>query len=145
RMKRLADFTIFVAVVKAGTLSEASKTLNLSVASVSKHISRIEQQLGIRLLMRRSRGLRLTDEGRDLYENVDRLLGELDTVVANVSQTGQQPQGTLRIASSTSLGRQHIAPLVAEFAEYYPELSVQLNFSVPDPAAASPLMDVAIV
>lgn len=144
-MKRLADFTIFVAVVKAGTLSEASKVLDLSVASVSKHVSRIERQLGIRLLVRSSRGLKLTDEGRDLYENVERLIGELDTVVSKVSQAGQHPQGTLRIASSIGLGRKHIVPLVSEFSERYPELSVQLNFGELDPAASSHLVDVAIV
>ncbi|UWN48429.1 hypothetical protein ASALC70_00609 [Alcanivorax sp. ALC70] len=55
-MKRLADFAIFVAVVKAGTISEASKTLDLSIASVSKYITRIEREMGVRLLVRSSRG-----------------------------------------------------------------------------------------
>ena len=144
-MKRLADFSIFVTVVKAGTLSEASKVLDVSVASVSKQLSRIERQLGVRLLVRSSRGLKLTDEGRDLYENVKRLLAEFETVVTKVSQASQHPQGTLRISSSIGLGRKHIVPLVSEFADRYPELAVQLNFGEPGADVTSHLVDVAIV
>ncbi|MBL7250204.1 LysR family transcriptional regulator [Alloalcanivorax sp. C16-2] len=144
-MKRLADFAIFVAVVKAGTISQASKTLDLSIASVSKYITRIEQQMGVRLLVRNSRGLKLTDEGRDLYEHVDRLLDELDAVVTKVSKSSLQPQGVLRITSSIGLARRRIAPLVSEFAAQYPDLSVQLNFGDRDPDTGAGQVDVAIV
>ena len=144
-MKRLADFAIFVAVVKAGTISEASKTLDLSIASVSKYITRIEREMGVRLLVRSSRGLKLTDEGRDLYEHVDRLLGELDTVVTKVSRTSLHPQGVLRITSSIGLARRQIAPLVSEFAAQYPDLSVQLTFGDREPDTSSERVDVAIV
>ena len=80
-MKRIADLSVFVSVVKAGSLSEASNDLGLSVASISKYISRIEQELGVRVLVRNARGLRLTSEGQALYVRVDTLLSQLNKVL----------------------------------------------------------------
>ncbi|ASK33711.1 LysR family transcriptional regulator [Alloalcanivorax mobilis] len=125
-MKRIAEFTVFVAVVKAGSLSEASRELNLSIASISKYVTRIEEQLGVRLLLRNSRGMRLTEEGADLYEKLDKLLAELNTAVQSVSSSRETPQGTLKITSTIALGRNRVAPLVSEFAASHRELSVQL-------------------
>lgn len=124
-MKRIAEFTVFVAVVKAGSLSEASSELHLSIASISKYLSRVEEQLGVRLLMRNSRGMKLTEEGADLYEKLDKLLGELNSAVLSVSSSREKPQGVLKVTSTIGLGRNRIAPLVSEFISQHPELAVQ--------------------
>jgi len=126
-MKRIADLSVFVSVVKAGSLSEASNDLGLSVASISKYISRIEQELGVRVLVRNARGLRLTSEGQALYVRVDTLLSQLNKAIAYVSACRDIPRGVLKVTSTTGLGRNRIAPLVSEFSRLYPDVTVQLS------------------
>ena len=127
-MKRIADLSVFVSVVKAGSLSEASNDLGLSVASISKYISRIEQELGVRVLVRNARGLRLTSEGQALYVRVDTLLSQLNKAIAYVSACRDVPRGMLKVSSTIGLGRNRIAPLVSEFSKLYPDVTVQLYF-----------------
>jgi len=126
-MKRIADLSVFVSVVKAGSLSEASRDLGLSVASISKYVSRIEQELGVRVLLRNARGLRLTSEGQALYARVESLLNELNQAIARVSATREIPQGLLKVISTIGLGRNRIAPLVSEFSALHPDVTVQLS------------------
>jgi DNA-binding transcriptional LysR family regulator len=126
-MKRIADLSVFVSVVKAGSLSEASNDLGLSVASISKYISRIEQELGVRVLVRNARGLRLTSEGQALYVRVDTLLSQLNKAIAYVSACRDVPRGMLKVSSTIGLGRNRIAPLVSEFSKLYPDVTVQLS------------------
>lgn len=144
-MKRIGDFAIFLAVVNAGALSEATEVLGLSVASISKYITRIEREMGVRLLVRSSRGLKLTGEGRDLFESVNRLFSELDHVVARISDSGHRPAGVLKVTLPVGLGRNRIAPLVSDFAANYPELSVELYLGDRKGDAAGDSVDVAIV
>lgn len=125
-MKRIADFAVFVAVVKAGTISEATNILGLSVASVSKYIARVEKEVGVRLLIRSPRGLKLTSDGEALYEGLQHLLVEVDSVIEQVTESQTEPRGALRITSTIGLGRRRISPLVSYFASQYPNLSVQL-------------------
>lgn len=125
-MKRITEFTVFVAVVKAGSLSEASGELSLSIASISKYLTRIEEQLGVRLLLRNSRGMKLTEEGADLYGKLDKLLLELNHAVLSVSSSREKPRGILKVTSTIGLGRQRIAPLISEFTAQHPDVSVQL-------------------
>ena len=118
--------TTFVRVVDAGSLSAAARSLPSSLTSVSRQISALEAHFGTPLLLRTTRHLALTDDGRMLYERAKSILGELRAVEATLSRGRHAPSGRIRISAPTLIGRLLIAPLLAEFLRLYPQLTVDL-------------------
>jgi DNA-binding transcriptional LysR family regulator len=116
----------FVRVVDAGSLSAAARTLPSSLTSVSRQISALEELFGTRLLLRTTRHLALTDDGRILYERAKSILSELKEVEAALSSRRQEPSGRVRISAPTLMGRLLIAPMLADFLSRYPAVSVEL-------------------
>jgi DNA-binding transcriptional LysR family regulator len=116
----------FVRVVEAGSLSGAARSLPTSLTSVSRQISALENFFGTRLLLRTTRRLALTDEGRLLYERAKSILGEFSELELALSSGRQQPSGRLRIAAPSLIGRLLVAPLLAEFLRRHPSVSVEL-------------------
>jgi DNA-binding transcriptional LysR family regulator len=123
---QLAAMATFVRVVDAGSLSSAARSLPSSLTSVSRQISALEERFGTQLLLRTTRHLALTDDGRILYERAKSILGELKEVEATLSRGRHEPSGRLRISAPTLIGRLLVAPLLAEFLRRYPSLIVEL-------------------
>ncbi|HEX2567784.1 MAG TPA: LysR family transcriptional regulator [Burkholderiales bacterium] len=121
--------SVFARVVAAGSLTSAARELGLSPAMVSRRLSALEARLGVRLLNRTTRTLRLTDEGASYYDTCSRLLAEIDEAEAEVSAGRMEPRGTLKVALPASFGHRHIAPLVPRFAERYPNVQLALSLS----------------
>jgi DNA-binding transcriptional LysR family regulator len=118
--------TTFVRVVDAGSLSGAARSLSSSLTSVSRQISALEQRFGTRLLLRTTRQLALTDDGRILYDRAKSILGELKEVELALSSGRHEPSGRIRISAPTLMGRLLIAPLLAEFLQRHRSVSVEL-------------------
>ena len=112
-MDQLSAMATFVRAVDAGSLSGAARSLPSSLTSVSRQISALERQFGTRLLLRTTRRLALTDEGRILYERARAILGEVKEIEAVLSRDRHQPSGRIRVASPSLMGRLVIAPLLA--------------------------------
>ncbi len=125
-MDRLVAMATFVRVVDAGSLSAAARSLPNSLTSVSRQISALEQHFGMPLLLRTTRHLALTDDGRILYERARAILGEVGELEAMLSRGRQAPAGRIRISAPTLMGRLLIAPLLADFLRRYPSLTVDL-------------------
>ena len=125
----LSEMSVFSRVVAAGSLSGAARELNLSPAMVSRRISALEARLGVRLINRTTRTLRLTDEGAGYYDTCTRLLAEIEEADAAASAGRVEPQGTLKVALPASFGNRHITPLVPGFAARYPEVRLALSLS----------------
>jgi DNA-binding transcriptional LysR family regulator len=125
-MDKLSAMATFVRAVDAGSLSAAARSLPSSLTSVSRQISALEQHFGTRLLLRTTRQLGLTDEGRILYERAKAIISEVREIEAALSHGRHQPSGRIRVASPSLMGRLVIAPLLAEFLRRYPALSVDL-------------------
>jgi len=123
---QLAALATFVRVVDAGSLSGAARSLPSSLTSVSRQISTLEQRFGTQLLLRTTRQLALTDDGRILYERAKSILGELKEVEATLSRGRHEPSGRIRVSAPTLIGRLLIAPLLAEFLRRHPSLIVEL-------------------
>jgi DNA-binding transcriptional LysR family regulator len=123
---QLAAMTTFVRVVEAGSLSGAARSLPSSLTSVSRQISALEELFGTPLLLRTTRRLALTDDGRLLYDRARSILGELKDVELALSSGRQQPSGRLRISAPTLMGRLLIAPLLTPFLRRHPSVSVEL-------------------
>jgi DNA-binding transcriptional LysR family regulator len=125
-LDQLTAMATFVRVVDAGSLSGAARSIPISLTSVSRQISALEQHFGTPLLLRTTRQLALTDDGRILYERAKSILGEFREVEATLSRDRHAPSGRLRVSAPSLIGRLLIAPLLAEFLRRYPSLSVDL-------------------
>jgi DNA-binding transcriptional LysR family regulator len=125
-MDRLTSLTAFVRVVDTGGFSAAGRKLNMSTTMVSNHIQSLEDRLGARLLHRTTRKVSLTEVGKTYYDRCTQILADIEQAddIAGASQS--IPRGTLRIYTATHIV-QYVAPVVAEFLAFYPEVKVDLT------------------
>jgi DNA-binding transcriptional LysR family regulator len=128
-MQKLHEMAVFSRVVATGSLSSAARELGLSPALVSRRIAALEARLGVRLLHRTTRSLRLTDEGANYLDTCSRVLAEIAEADAAVGAGRVEPQGTLKVAIPASFGNRHIAPLIPAFAARYPKVQLALSLS----------------
>ncbi|MET4391148.1 DNA-binding transcriptional LysR family regulator [Bradyrhizobium sp. F1.4.3] len=125
-MDQLAAMATFVRAVDAGSLSAAARALPSSLTSVSRQISALEQHFGTRLLVRTTRQLALTEDGRILYERAKSILDEVREIEEALAGNRLEPTGRLRVSAPTLMGRLLIAPLLGDFLRAHPSLAVDL-------------------
>ena len=125
-MDQLNAMRTFVRVIQTGSFSAAGREQSVSQASISKKVAALEKQLGVKLLSRTSREQALTQAGAEYYEHCLVMLAELDEVEAKVRSKVSSPSGVLRIASSVSLGKLILAPLIVEFLQEYPDIEIDM-------------------
>jgi DNA-binding transcriptional LysR family regulator len=116
----------FAAVVEASSFSGAARKLGVTKAAVSKHVSSLEEELGVRLLHRTTRRLRLTEVGRAYYERCAQLVQVADEADRCVRGDDAAPRGRLRVSAPVGVGQSLVAPLVARFSAVQPRLEVEL-------------------
>ncbi len=125
-MDRLHGILVFLRVVEHGTLSGAARTLGVSTAAVSSTLSRLEQQLSGRLLIRTTRGLSTTPEGAEFYARCKQITAELAEAEVLVGSAGRAVIGRLRVRLPLTLGRMWIVPYLPRFMREYPSLAVEV-------------------
>lgn len=125
-MKPVSDRVIYTTVVDEGSLTRAAERLGLSLAVCSRRLALLEKRLGVRLLNRTTRRQHLTDEGAVYYEHCLRIQEDIDAVEASLAGMRDHVQGTLRVSTSSSFGRKHVSPFIAEFVERYPGIRLQV-------------------
>src|SRR5690554_4063464 len=109
-MERLTDMAVFARVVGNKSFTAAGKELNLSVSTVSKHITRLEAVLSTKLLDRSSRHLNPTESGRVFYEHCVRILAAVELAKTEVLGVSGEISGILRVHSTPSIGTNFVAP-----------------------------------
>jgi len=117
----------FVRTVAEGSFAGAARLLGVSPVAVSKNVQRLERQLGVRLLHRSTRKLKLTDEGRLFYERCAGPLQELESAQSAVREKGGLASGKLRVTSISPFGRTYVLPLLPAFSERYPHIEIELH------------------
>ncbi len=123
------DFAEFVATVQAGSFSKAAAILGVSKSHVSKQVSRLEQRLGVQLLIRSTRKISLTDIGQAYFQRCERILDEVREAESVVSEIKGEPQGVLNISLPNTIGERFIVPIIARFMSRHPDLRVHASIS----------------
>jgi DNA-binding transcriptional LysR family regulator len=125
----LAAINAFVAVGDKGGFRAAAIALGVTSAGVSKAVSRLEAQLGVTLLARTTRTVRLTAAGAIFHARCKAILADLDTAGHEAAVSAALPHGRLVIGMSTAFGRARVMPAIGEFVKRYPQVEVEARFS----------------
>jgi DNA-binding transcriptional LysR family regulator len=124
-MSDLNGLMIFAAVVEAKSFSEAARRLKMPLASVSRRVADLEDQLGVRLLERSTRSLRLTEVGAEILEYAQRSMEIGEAVDSIVSNHQASVSGLLRLSAPPNIADSLLTPLLAGFRASYPKVRVQ--------------------
>ncbi len=125
-MDRLGAMAVFAQVVEAESFSAAAREMGIAKSSVSKQISRLEDELGVRLLNRTTRRLSLTEAGQTFYQGCQRVVAEAAAAESAVTHLAAAPRGRLRVGVPMSFGLRHISPVLPLLLGRCPELTVDL-------------------
>jgi len=128
-MKALDSLRIFVATQRKGSLSAAARSLSLSPATISRRISALEEELGVQLVDRTSRNLKMTEAGQAFLERAEVVLEAMAEAEQAARNSRQRPEGRLRVHSRTHIGLRVLAPLLPRFAQRYPDIRVEMELS----------------
>ena len=128
-MGQLKQIEAFVGVATRGSLSAAAAAEGVTPAIMGRRLDALEARLGVKLAVRTTRKLALTFEGQAFLEDCQRILNDLANAEASVSLGGVKASGHLKISAPAGFGRRHVAPLVAQFLDANPEVSLSLDLT----------------
>jgi DNA-binding transcriptional LysR family regulator len=125
-MDRLGAMEAFVRVVEAGSFSAAARQLRIGQPAVSKTVAQLEERLGVRLLIRSTRGLTPTEAGQNFYERAKRAIDEADEAEVAARGANASLSGVLRICAAVTFARLHVVPRLAAFLAEHAALSIDV-------------------
>lgn len=128
-MNRLDAMNLFVRVAELGSFSAAACQLGVARSVVTRQIAALEEHLGIKLMVRSTRSLSLTSAGSAYLEKCRVILELVEEAEAGVMEERLTPSGHLRISLPLSFGLRRLVPLLLEFSQAYPEISLAMDFS----------------
>ena len=120
---------MFAAVMETGSFAEAARRLGTSSGQASKLVSRLEADLGVRLLNRTTRALSPTEVGQAYYERIRAVIEELDALGEAVKNRSGSVSGRLKLTAPLSFGNKQLVPALVDFATRFPEVSLEVGFS----------------
>lgn len=121
-----SDMLLFAAVVREGSFTRAARQLGITKQTTSERIAKLEEQLGVRLLERTTRHLRLTDGGAVYYERCAAIAAQIDEANNAVQECRADPVGLLRMTAPVLYGRRFLAPVIADFLHRHPKVRVEV-------------------
>ncbi len=124
-INRSGEMEVFVRIVEQGGFSAAARACRMTPSAVSKLVARLETRLGTRLVNRSTRAFQLTPEGCAFYERATRILADIEEA-ERAAGAGEQPVGRIRLNTSASYATHILAPILPEFLDRYPEITLDL-------------------
>ena len=128
-MHQIDDQQVFCEVVEHGSFSDAGRALRVSTAVISARIARLEQRLGLRLLNRTTRSVVTTEAGQVYYHACSEVVSRMRQALDQLEEMQNAPQGVIKVTAPDVLGREVIAPLLAEFRLEYPSVDIRLHIA----------------
>ncbi|MDB9804450.1 LysR family transcriptional regulator [bacterium] len=128
-MPYLESLKVFVRVVELGSITAGGRDLRLTPAVASNRIKELERRLDVRLFNRTTRKLCPTEVGHALYDHARLVVQSLEDAEAAISDFSQHPHGTIQVTAPLGVGKRLVAPLIPEFVDLYPKVSVRLSLS----------------
>lgn len=128
-MQDLNDLYYFAMVVDHGGFAAAERALGIPKSRLSRRISQLEAELGVRLLQRSTRRFAVTDVGTSVYRHAQTMLAEAQAAREVVDRLSAQPRGVVRVSVPVSLAQQELPALLPDFLALYPDVRVQLLVS----------------
>jgi len=125
-MDKLGSMSVFICAAERGGFTAAGKVLGVNVSSVTKHIARLENELGARLVNRTTRSFALTEYGEKYYRLCKTILRDLRNGEADLRDVSRAPRGRVRVLLPISFARVTVIPALKDFREKFPELSLEL-------------------
>ncbi|MCA1978412.1 MAG: LysR family transcriptional regulator [Thiobacillus sp.] len=125
----LNSVELFCLVAQHQGFTAAARAAGMTTAAVSRAVNRLENQLGVRLLTRTTRRVRLTDAGERYYTHCRQAIGQLAEAAREAAGQQASPTGTIRISLPTSYGHRRVLPVLAEFAAQYPGIAFDLQLT----------------
>jgi DNA-binding transcriptional LysR family regulator len=125
-MDRLKAMRAFVQVVDSGSFSAAARRLNIGQPALSKSIAQLEDRLGVKLLVRTTRGLAPTEAGLNFHERARRSIEEADEAELAARGAGSGLAGRLSVAAAVTFARIHLMPHLPEFLAQHPDLEMEI-------------------
>lgn len=127
-MDKLEAMRVFVEVAECKSFVAASRKLDLTAPAVTRSIAKLEHSLGMRLFNRTTRHVRLTDSGARFFEDARRILEDVEQAVATASGSYAEPKGVLSVTAPVLFGQKYIAPILTEYLEKNPAVTVKAHF-----------------
>lgn len=125
----LNEVSTFVKVVEAGGFTAAAEELELPKSTISRRIARLEERLGVRLLERTTRKMRLTEAGQAYFDQVAVAVATLHSASSAAEEQQDVPRGLLKLTAPVDLGHAFLGDLLVRFAKRYPEVHVQVELT----------------
>ncbi len=125
----LDDALIFTRVVELHSFTQAAQSLGMQKSTVSRRIALLEERLGVRLLNRTTRKLRLTEVGQAYYERCRQIMHDFAEAEQAVMQLQQAPSGLLRITSPIEFGQMFLARVLGDFMRQYPQITAEVELA----------------
>jgi len=126
KVDELKRVGVFTRVVEAKSFSEAARQLGVAKSAVSKQVSLLEKEVGVRLLNRSTRRISLTEAGDIFYRHCQDIVTRTHVALDELRQYQNQPTGTLKVSSPISFGTSHLVPVIKELRALYPHLKIEL-------------------
>jgi DNA-binding transcriptional LysR family regulator len=128
-VEELAHIVTFARVVKAGSFAGAARLLKITDSAASKHVAKLEQALGVRLLNRSTRKLSLTEAGTTYYAHCARIVEEVESSQRALAELQAEPRGLLRVTAPVPFAARWLGPILHDFLERYPQIQLDLDAS----------------
>ncbi|MFH1815089.1 MAG: LysR family transcriptional regulator [Pseudomonadota bacterium] len=128
-MDRLDAMQLFVRVAELGSFSAVAQQLNVARSVVTRQIAGLEAHLGVKLMARSTRRLSLTSAGTAYLEKCRVILNLVEAAETGIGEARQTPRGAIRIGAPLSFGLKRLSPLLLDFAQRYPEVSLDIDYN----------------
>lgn len=128
-MDRLRAMELFLSISQTRNFSETARRFGISATGVSRMITEIEEDLKVKLLLRSTRQVALTESGQEYARQLESILWRIKELQTNITAISAAPQGSLRVHSRVMFGLGVLPPLIAAFRKLYPEIHIELSLT----------------